>query len=264
MLLRALPRTGPRVSSGCTCICPSRRLAGSVRTFRTSTPLTAATFESSQQRSDNQPPTSSKSQQHKSMHAIANPTLAGIEKRWEEMPPQKQAELWMLLRDRMKVDWHEMTLQEKKIGMQVIHLMLGPELPRIRLHHHHRQERLHYKLFPLPRSRSTVALIACLLTKVLHCSVVDCLWSTWTPRRRSSRRMDADILMVWCWMSCCWCVIRYHPSLRTATAPYHDKRMAGSHQWISQGKRSSSLELFCGCCTHINSSKSNSSLSSLL
>jgi hypothetical protein len=51
-----------------------------------------------------------------SEHAIANPTLAGIEKRWEEMPPQEQAELYMQLRDRMKVDWHEMTLQEKKAG----------------------------------------------------------------------------------------------------------------------------------------------------
>ena len=50
-------------------------------------------------------------------HAISNPTLAGIEKRWEGMPPQEQAELWMQLRDRMKVDWHEMTLQEKKAGM---------------------------------------------------------------------------------------------------------------------------------------------------
>jgi cytochrome c oxidase subunit 4 len=49
-------------------------------------------------------------------HAIANPTLAGIEKRWEAMPPQEQAELWMQLRDRMKVDWHQMTLQEKKAG----------------------------------------------------------------------------------------------------------------------------------------------------
>lgn len=49
-------------------------------------------------------------------HAIANPTLAGIEKRWEAMPPQEQAELWMQLRDRMKVDWHDMTLQEKKAG----------------------------------------------------------------------------------------------------------------------------------------------------
>ncbi|KAJ5442473.1 Cytochrome c oxidase subunit IV family [Penicillium cf. griseofulvum] len=47
-------------------------------------------------------------------HAIPNPTLANIEKRWEVMPPQEQAELWMQLRDRMKVDWHQMTLQEKK------------------------------------------------------------------------------------------------------------------------------------------------------
>ena len=54
-----------------------------------------------------------------SAHAISNPTLAGIEKRWEAMPPQEQADLWMALRDRMKVDWHEMTLQEKKAGMRV-------------------------------------------------------------------------------------------------------------------------------------------------
>ena len=33
------------------------------------------------------------------------------------MPPQEQGELWMALRDRMKVDWNEMTLQEKKAGM---------------------------------------------------------------------------------------------------------------------------------------------------
>jgi len=49
-------------------------------------------------------------------HAISNPTLANIEKRWEEMPPQEQADLWMALRDRMKVNWAELTLQEKKAG----------------------------------------------------------------------------------------------------------------------------------------------------
>lgn len=65
-----------------------------------------------------------------SEHAISNPTLAGIEKRWEAMPPQEQAELWMQLRDRMKVDWHQMTLQEKKAGML---LFLAPfrYLPRV-------------------------------------------------------------------------------------------------------------------------------------
>lgn len=52
-----------------------------------------------------------------SEHAVSNPTLASIEKRWEVMPPQEQAELWMQLRDRMKVDWHQLTLQEKKAGM---------------------------------------------------------------------------------------------------------------------------------------------------
>lgn len=47
-------------------------------------------------------------------HAISNPTLASIEKRWEVMPPQEQADLWMALRDRMREDWHKLTLQEKK------------------------------------------------------------------------------------------------------------------------------------------------------
>ena len=55
--------------------------------------------------------------QARQAHAISNPTLANIEKRWEAMPPQEQADLWMALRDRMKVDWNELTLQEKKAGM---------------------------------------------------------------------------------------------------------------------------------------------------
>ncbi|PLB34661.1 cytochrome c oxidase subunit IV family protein [Aspergillus candidus] len=61
-----------------------------------------------------------------SEHAIANPTLAGIEKRWEGMPPQEQAELWMQLRDRMKVDWHQMTLQEKKAAYWIAFGAHGP------------------------------------------------------------------------------------------------------------------------------------------
>ena len=52
-------------------------------------------------------------------HAISNPVLADIEKRWDEMPPQEQANLWMSLRDRQKVDWHDLTLNEKKAGMFV-------------------------------------------------------------------------------------------------------------------------------------------------
>jgi cytochrome c oxidase subunit 4 len=54
--------------------------------------------------------------QTRSAHAVSNPTLANIEKRWESMPPQEQADLWMALRDRMKSNWNEMTMQEKKAG----------------------------------------------------------------------------------------------------------------------------------------------------
>lgn len=54
--------------------------------------------------------------QSRAVHAISNPTLANIEKRWEAMPPQEQADVWMALRDRMKTNWAELTLQEKKAG----------------------------------------------------------------------------------------------------------------------------------------------------
>ncbi|KAF2200254.1 cytochrome c oxidase polypeptide V mitochondrial precursor [Delitschia confertaspora ATCC 74209] len=66
-------------------------------------------------------------QQSRQAHAISNPTLANIEKRWEDMPPQEQADLWMTLRDRMKVDWREMTMQEKKAAYYVA---FGPHGPR--------------------------------------------------------------------------------------------------------------------------------------
>ncbi|KAK4214011.1 putative cytochrome c oxidase [Rhypophila sp. PSN 637] len=60
-------------------------------------------------------------------HAISNPTLANIEKRWEGMPMQEQADLWMALRDRMKGSWSELTLQEKKAAYWIA---FGPHGPR--------------------------------------------------------------------------------------------------------------------------------------
>nr|POF11528.1 cytochrome c oxidase polypeptide 5, mitochondrial [Quercus suber] len=60
-------------------------------------------------------------------HAISNPTLANIEKRWDAMPPQEQADLWMALRDRMTTDWNELTLQEKKAAYWIA---FGPHGPR--------------------------------------------------------------------------------------------------------------------------------------
>ncbi|KAI0965992.1 cytochrome c oxidase subunit IV family [Xylaria arbuscula] len=61
-----------------------------------------------------------------STHAISNPTLANIEKRWEGLPPTEQAELWMALRDRMKGNWAELTLQEKKAAYWIAFGAHGP------------------------------------------------------------------------------------------------------------------------------------------
>ncbi|XXG97515.1 hypothetical protein Hte_003820 [Hypoxylon texense] len=61
-----------------------------------------------------------------STHAISNPTLANIEKRWEGMPQTEQAELWMSLRDRMKENWAELTLQEKKAAYWIAFGAHGP------------------------------------------------------------------------------------------------------------------------------------------
>ncbi|KAI0019822.1 cytochrome c oxidase subunit IV [Xylariomycetidae sp. FL0641] len=61
-----------------------------------------------------------------STHAISNPTLANIEKRWEGMPQTEQAELWMALRDRMKENWTDLTLQEKKAAWFIAFGEHGP------------------------------------------------------------------------------------------------------------------------------------------
>lgn len=67
-------------------------------------------------RASRRPATAALGYRAASTHAISNPTLANIEKRWEGMPMQEQAELWMALRDRMKGSWNELTIQEKRAG----------------------------------------------------------------------------------------------------------------------------------------------------
>ena len=114
MLIRSLPRAAPRASTTSSLSC-TRKPACAVRTHQSTARPLSAIFQAS-----HQPAQTSSTQQSRSAHAISNPTLAGIEKRWEGMPPQEQAELWMQLRDRMKVDWNELTLQEKKAGMSVV------------------------------------------------------------------------------------------------------------------------------------------------
>lgn len=126
MLLRSLPRAGHWRSSTSTCLSPARTTASLTRSFQSTVRSPAAVFDHSQQRHEPSL-TSTTTRESRPAHAISNPTLAGIEKRWEKMPPQEQAVLWMQLRDRMKVDWHEMTLQEKKVAWWI---SFGPHGPR--------------------------------------------------------------------------------------------------------------------------------------
>ncbi|CAL8579495.1 Cytochrome c oxidase subunit 5B, mitochondrial [Xanthoria parietina] len=108
-MLRSLPRAAP---SSAPLRVQSHRIDTNIRHL----PAAACLLESRQHQ-----------KRHAGIHAISNPTLAGIEKRWEGMPPQQQADLWMALRDRMKVNWHEMTLQEKKAAYWIA---FGPHGPR--------------------------------------------------------------------------------------------------------------------------------------
>jgi cytochrome c oxidase subunit 4 len=109
MVIRSVPRAPRALTTSLPC---TRTSSSLLRTYQSSARCAAPMFQATLQ-----PQTIPQPQQARSAHAISNPTLAGIEKRWEAMPPQEQAELWMQLRDRMKVDWNEMTLQEKKAGM---------------------------------------------------------------------------------------------------------------------------------------------------
>ncbi|KAI5787127.1 mitochondrial cytochrome c oxidase-like protein subunit V [Geopyxis carbonaria] len=59
-------------------------------------------------------------------YAVSNVTLTDLEKRWETMAPNEQAELWMQLRDRMKGSWAELTLQEKKASYYIAFGAHGP------------------------------------------------------------------------------------------------------------------------------------------
>lgn len=85
----------------------------------TSTVLRASIAQASRQATTTSLVTRAAASTAASTHAISNPTLANIEKRWEGMPLQEQAELWMALRDRMKEDWHDLTVKEKQAGESI-------------------------------------------------------------------------------------------------------------------------------------------------
>lgn len=129
-MLRSLPRAAPSSSS----LLGGLSIRSSLRPIQSRIPVCAFEAQNQQQQHQKRHATTVEAFANSSLtrisgfaalkqqkrhstapaHAVSNPTLAGIEKRWEIMPPQEQAELWMALRDRMKNDWHELTLQERK------------------------------------------------------------------------------------------------------------------------------------------------------
>ena len=129
-MLRSLPRTAPSSSS----LLGGLSIRSSLRPIQSRVPVCSFEAQNQQQQQQKRHATTVEAFANPSLarisglaalkqqkrhstapaHAVSNPTLAGIEKRWEVMPPQEQAELWMALRDRMKNDWHELTLQERK------------------------------------------------------------------------------------------------------------------------------------------------------
>jgi Cytochrome c oxidase subunit IV len=228
MLLRSLPRAGQRASASCPYLPTTSFCKASLarRSFQTTTRSASAVFDSSQQRhyaaaAPTTTSTSTQQQQSRSAHAISNPTLAGIEKRWEGMPPQDQAALWMQLRDRMKVDWHEMTLQEKKAGT---YIWSTRDLPLqsilsawvIRTHATY-------------ASSAAFSCFPCLHVCFLH-SMVDCLWPTRPPRRNTPRRMVPRLRLHRGRRRCLGRSILDYPLLRKTAAKDYDKGVAGGYE----------------------------------
>ncbi|KAI5777904.1 cytochrome-C oxidase-like protein [Geopyxis carbonaria] len=58
--------------------------------------------------------------------AVSNADLVNIEKRWDDMPPAEQAQIWMSLRDRMVHDWNDLTALEKKASYWISFGAHGP------------------------------------------------------------------------------------------------------------------------------------------
>ena len=167
-MLRSFPRAAPSSPS---IRSPSIRTA--LQNPRTTLPI--CSFQARKQRS-----------RSLVTHAISNPTLSQIEKRWEGMPPQEQADLWMALRDRMKNDWHELTLQERKAGesacsrLSTVNFASRHSACLLCLINDIKMDR-GSRLTPCVSSYSSSNLI------VKH-SVLDSFWSSWSSRSPSAWR----------------------------------------------------------------------------
>ena len=171
-------------------------------------------------------------------HAISNPTLAGIEKRWEGMPPQEQADLWMALRDRMKVDWHEMTLQEKKAGEYAFlpHNVIAFSFLALAIN-------LVLTYYDPPSCKDTRFCIrqrgACSVLRLLifnlFYSVLDRIRSTWSSSPPRTRRRMEGLLIHNDWGRCLICDLPAHQDTSKSTARYDDKGIPGDDKRVLEG-----------------------------
>lgn len=157
---------------------------------------------------------------HPPTHAISNPELANIEKRWEQMEPQEQAELWMKLRDRMKTNWHDLTWMEKKACTCSSSMLPDRMLLDVVLHD---------KLLACPGLPMKEMLISC------SASLLGCLRATRPPSHQSKGLPVESLLDRLGCMYRCHCVFLLHTHVRPAGAKDHDERMARDHQRVSQG-----------------------------
>lgn len=151
-------------------------------------------------------------EQKRQAHAISNPTLANIESRWDTMPPQEQADLWMALRDRMKNDWHELTLQEKKACMYSPFslFILYPS----------------YSKHTIPHTHQFYS--SC--TNLAFHSILDRFWPTWASCRSTAWRRLENFPWHYIRRHHLSHRLRYNKVLRTTRPEDNEQRVAGSFE----------------------------------
>ena len=214
-MLRSFPRAAPSLPSirG-----PSIRIA--LQNPQSSLPI--CSFQARKQRS-----------RSLVTHAISNPTLSQIEKRWEAMPPQEQADLWMALRDRMKNDWHELTLQERKAGESACFWLSFVTFAS-------RRSACILRLMNDTKMDLGSRLTLCVSSysspnSIVKNSVLDSIWSSWSSRSPSAwrelvRLQNDNVPHRHCLRSLC-----HHTAIRTTTAQDDECPVPRSDQRISKG-----------------------------
>ena len=62
-------------------------------------------------------------------HSLSNATIADLNKRWESLPTTDQEEIISQLNERQKLNWKELTPEEKKAAWYISYGEWGPRRP---------------------------------------------------------------------------------------------------------------------------------------